>query len=389
MKHFMSIPVQLIAIILAVLFFGHLVPLPIIRGCYTFSLLFKEFLGLLLPFMVFFFVSSGIVSFKKNAPAILAILFGSIFLSNAIVAFLSYGVMSYIGPMLSSGISLPATTASSSVIVPYFRFVLPFSLNAVYMLGAAILVGLSNSFFSMPRVAQFVVDGKKGVEMLITSLFIPLLPLYILGFLLELKLSGTFTFLIKQYGAAFALILCMQLLYLLWLYLVAAGFSFAGMWRAIKTAFPSYLTAFSTMSSTAAIPVSVASATKNTSNPELSAVAMPIMANVHLLGDSIVTPVLAMVTLLVFTGSLPSLITYCGFVLYFCFSMFAVSGIPGGGLLVMIPVLKSQLGFTAEMISVITTIYFLLDSFGTGANVMGDGALVIIINKLLKKLRLA
>ena len=68
--------------------------------------------------------------------------------------------------------------------------------------------------------------------------------------------------------------------------------------------------------------------------------------------------------------------------------MFAASGIPAGGLIVMIPILISQLGFTSDMISVITALYLLLDSFGTAANVMGDGALVILVNKVLKYLRI-
>ena len=55
----------------------------------------------------------------------------------------------------------------------------------------------------------------------------------------------------------------------------------------------------------------------------------------------------------------------------------------------MTPILISQLGFTPEMVSIITTLYFLLDAFGTAANVMGDGALVIIVDKVLKKLKIS
>jgi len=36
------------------------------------------------------------------------------------------------------------------------------------------------------------------------------------------------------------------------------------------------------------------------------------------------------------------------------------------------------------MISIITTLYFLQDGLGTAGNVMGDGALMIIVNKILK-----
>jgi len=68
--------------------------------------------------------------------------------------------------------------------------------------------------------------------------------------------------------------------------------------------------------------------------------------------------------------------------------MFAVSGIPGGGIIVMMPLLISILGFNPQMISMITALYLLLDCFGTSANVMGDGALVIMIHKILKKIGL-
>ena len=69
--------------------------------------------------------------------------------------------------------------------------------------------------------------------------------------------------------------------------------------------------------------------------------------------------------------------------------MFGVSGVPAGGIVVMIPVLQSVLGLTAEMTSIMMVLYILLDPFGTAANVMGDGALVMIVNKIVKKLKLA
>jgi len=97
---------------------------------------------------------------------------------------------------------------------------------------------------------------------------------------------------------------------------------------------------------------------------------------------------LALVTLYVFTGTIPHPFTYALFVLYFCMSMLAVSGIPGGGIIVMQPILQSILGFSPDMLSIITTLYILQDSLGTGANSMGDGALIIIVNNILKRFKL-
>ncbi len=388
MQFLRSLPIQLGLIIGAVVFFGQFVPLSVVKGCYTFSVLFKELLGLILPLMVFFFVLAGILSFKRNAPLILAILLGSIFCSNALVALLSYGMMNLVHPILACE-RVTSILPTHSPIEPWFTFVLPIPISAINALIVAIILGLIFSFVRIELFEKMIFIAKGWIEKIIKYGFIPVLPFYVLGFLLKIRYEGILSCLIQQYGSAYLLIVLLPVIYLTWLYFLASGFSLSRAINAIKNALPSYLTAFSTMSSTAAIPLSITGAEQNTGNKELASVAMPIMANMHLLGDSFVTPILAMVTMLVFQGYLPGFMQYIGFVFYFCITMFAASGIPGGGLLVMIPILKTQLGFTPEMVSVIMTIYFLLDSFGTGANVMGDGALVIIVHKMLKRLKLA
>lgn len=382
----LSLPLQLGLVIGFVFLFGQSLPIQVVEGCYTFSVIFKEVLSLILPFMVFFFVASGILSFKKNAPLILGVMLGCIFCSNAIVALISYLVMQVLAPVVSCE-RLAVSFKPLREVHSWITFTWPFSINAVHALIAAIVIGLLGTFIKLGKFEQVVNKAKEWIENLLQKIFIPFLPLYVLGFLLKVRYEGMLACLIKQYGSAFILIVSLQVFYLIWMYLVANYFDPKQTIKAIKNALPSYITAFSTMSSTVTIPVSVKAATQNTGNRSLSDVAMPIMANVHLLGDSIGTPILAMVTMLIFQGILPTFMQYVGFVVYFCFTMFAASGIPGGGILVMIPVLKAQLGFTPEMISIVLTIYFLMDSFGTAANVMGDGALVIIVNKLLKRLR--
>ena len=382
-----SLPVQLGIAIATILIGGPFFPIWFMRGFYTFSLFFKELLGFILPFMVLFFVLAGILSFKQKAPYILSIMLGLIFCSNALVALICYGVMVLFSGVISCQTGFEMISTSNEM-TPYFIFSLPISINPVHALLAAIGIGLFSVIFGFTYFEPAIITAKNGIEKVLNRFFIPLLPLYIFGFLIKIWHEGMFTCLFQQYGSAFVLIISLQMIYLIWFYLLATNFSLFNAFYAIKNALPSYITAFSTMSSAAAIPVSIQGAERNTGNAQLAHVAMPIMANVHLLGDSFVTPILAIVTMLVFQGIFPSMLQYLSFVFYFCVSMFAVSGIPGGGLLVMIPILKSQLGFTPQMISMIMTIYFLLDSFGTGANVMGDGALVIIVSKVLRRLKL-
>jgi len=382
-----SLPMQLIAIIIGVIVFGGFCNTYTVQAFYTFSLLFKEFLSFLLPFIVFSFVLGGILSFKKNAPLILCILMAAIFCSNALIALVSYMVVSNFLPFISctgGEIGIPLTNE----LAPLWTVHLPQLARTEHAMIAAVVLGLIFSVVQVPFVERVVHSLKEYLMTLLNYTIIPVLPLYVLGFLLKIRYEGAFMPLMAHYGSAMVLLIAMQTLCLIVYYWVAMGFSMMRAFNAINIALPSYLTAFSTMSSTATVPVSVETAVRNIENRSLAQMAMPIMANMHLLGDSIGVPVLALTTLYLFHGCLPTFSVFLGFLLFFCTSMFAVSGIPGGGIIVMIPVLKSMLGFTPEMISIITALYLLLDSFGTAANVMGDGALIIIVKNILHSLRI-
>jgi Na+/H+-dicarboxylate symporter len=384
----LSLPFKLFLVLICVGVFGNLMPEVAINFFYSISLVFKECLGFLLPFIVFSFITTGILSFKKNAPIVLSILLGCVLLSNSIVAFLSYFVGKTLLPLLAVKIDTTTMIATTNMI-PLFAIKLPVLFGSFYAMLAAVICGISLSFYSVPPVETAVKALKNLLEMIVNTLFIPILPLYVFGFLLEINHQGVFMQLFQTYGRTFALIICLQIIVLFLAYFIAAKCNFNQATRYIRVAMPSYLTAFGTMSSTATIPVTVQCTEQNTGNHALSAMATPILANIHLLGDAISTPMLALVTLFIFQGTLPDPAIYTVFVAYFCINMLAVAGIPGGGIIVMIPILKAVLGFDDMMISIITTLYFLQDGLGTAGNVMGDGALMIIINRILKRLKIS
>ena len=66
----LSLPVQLLLVIAGVMLFGDFLPLWMARGFYTGSLIFKEFLSFILPFIIFLFVITGILSIKRNRPLV-------------------------------------------------------------------------------------------------------------------------------------------------------------------------------------------------------------------------------------------------------------------------------------------------------------------------------
>ena len=79
----------------------------------------------------------------------------------------------------------------------------------------------------------------------------------------------------------------------------------------------------------------------------------------------------------------PSLMQYLIFSGYFVLAKFSVAAIPGGGILVMLPILEKYLGFQADMMSFITALYILFDPVITSANVLGNGAFAKLMDKCL------
>jgi Na+/H+-dicarboxylate symporter len=382
-----SLPVQLLFIIGLSFILGNNLNEIYIRYIYTFSMIFKEILGFFLPFIISTFILSGILGFKKNSYIVLIIMLSCIFASNFIVSLLSFEIGKSALKYLIETEAMKNFEISSAI-TPIFDINIPSLISSETAMLTSLFLGILGDFFTIPKLENGVLYAKSIVEKLFSKLFIPMIPLYVLGFLVKLVYEGNLTKLFGFYGKTFALILLIQLVYFIVSYFIFCGFNMPKAISCIKNSMPSYLTAFSTMSSTAAIPITFECMKKNTGNENISRISAPIMANVHLNGDSITVPIFALVTMFIFLGNLPSTWTFLVFVFYFCLAMLAVSSVPGGGIIVMIPILKSKLGFTPEMVSVITALYMLQDAFGTAGNVMGDGGLVILVDKILKKIKI-
>ena len=61
--------------------------------------------------------------------------------------------------------------------------------------------------------------------------------------------------------------------------------------------------------------------------------------------------------------------------------MIAAPGVPGGAIMAATGLLASMLGFNDDMVALMIAAYIVIDSFGTAANVTGDGAIAMVINK--------
>jgi Na+/H+-dicarboxylate symporter len=151
----------------------------------------------------------------------------------------------------------------------------------------------------------------------------------------------------------------------------------------IKNVAPAVITGFGSMSSAAALPLSIKAAEENSSRRENSSIIVPASVNIHLVGDCFFIPMMALAITASFGFPLPEFSQYLVFAFYFVLAKFAVAAVPGGGILVMLPILQNYLGFSADMLGLITALYILFDPIITACNVAGNGAMALIFDKIV------
>jgi Na+/H+-dicarboxylate symporter len=137
------------------------------------------------------------------------------------------------------------------------------------------------------------------------------------------------------------------------------------------------------MSSAATLPLSIAAAENNTGRPEAARVIIPATLSIHLIGDALCVPVLSLLVMVSFGHALPSMVEFMIFAAYMVLAKFAVAAIPGGGILVILPLLEAHLAFTPEMSALILALYMLFDPLITATNVSGNGAFVIFLSRFM------
>lgn len=216
--------------------------------------------------------------------------------------------------------------------------------------------------------------------------FIPVLPIFILGFVFKLEHEKILSKIWEVYAPVLLIIVTVQISYISLYYLIAANFKPSLFVTYIRNILPATITAFSTISSAATMPVTILCTEKNLGNVAMARTIIPATANIHTIGSALGLTILALSTIIAFGQTLPTLDQFIHFALFYTIAKFAVAGIPGGVIIVVSPLLEAYLGFTPEMIGLITAIYMLFDPFGTASNVTCNGAFAIIFHRIYRKL---
>jgi Na+/H+-dicarboxylate symporter len=123
---------------------------------------------------------------------------------------------------------------------------------------------------------------------------------------------------------------------------------------------------------------------KNGVREEVAGFVIPLCATIHLAG-SILKIVACAYAISLSMGMNVGLDLYAGFILMLGILMVAAPGVPGGAIMASIGLIASMLGFDPSMQGLMIALYIAMDSFGTAANVTGDGAIALIIDTIKTK----
>ena len=183
--------------------------------------------------------------------------------------------------------------------------------------------------------------------------------------------------------------MALQISAIIGFFIFANGGNLRKVRESLRNALPSGLVALSTMSSAATLPLTLEAAEKNTKNKGVADVVVPATANIHHVGDSVGVPILIAAVYIMNGMDAMSYDVYLFFTLYYVTAKFGVASIPGGEVFVLAPILLgSQFGYTDSMFGLLTTLYILCDPFITVTNVMCNGALAILMDKICGRLKI-
>ena len=361
---------------------GLVVPDGVTRLFLTFNAIFSQFLGFAIPLIILALVAEAIGSIGHSAGKMLLLTVAIAYGSTVFSGYLAYFTGDAIFPHLIEPGKVEQLQSAGEALTPYFTVEMPPVMGVMTALVLAFILGLGIAHLESKALKHVIVDLKDIISGVIEKVIIPLLPLYIFGIFLEMassgKVAGVLVVFIKIIGVIFAL----HILLLLLQFTVAGVITKKNPLRLLGNMLPAYFTALGTASSAATIPVTLAQAKKSGASDGVASFVVPLCATIHLSGSTLKIVSCALALILMQGGTYDRSI-FTPFILLLGVTMVAAPGVPGGAIMAALAILQSILGFTVEEQALMISLYITMDSFGTACNVTGDGAIALVVDKLL------
>ncbi len=333
----------------------------------------------MVPLIVLSFISSSVASMGRTASKMLILSLVVAYLSSVGAAFMAMGLGYNILPLLTVASSVASSRELPSLL---FEFNIPPVMSVISALVLSIMVGLSAVWSNSKRVIELLSEFQRMVLLLIERVLIPILPIFVAVNFCAQSYQGVISHQLPIFINVMAIVLAAHFVWLVILYSVAAVVAWKNPWQVVRYYASAYLTAVGTMSSAATLPVSLAAARRSTVLKKSTVnFAIPIFSNIHLCGSILTEVFFVMTVSKLLYGVLPEPSTMVLFILLLGVFAIGAPGVPGGTVIASLGIVVSVLGFDAAGTALLLTIFALQDSFGTACNVVGDGALMMIVDR--------
>lgn len=362
---------------------GLIVPGWMVRIFLTFNGIFSQFLGFAIPLIIVGLVTPAISDIGKTAGKMLLVTVAIAYGSTVFAGLVSYltGAALFPGMIDQSAMQQVETAAELS---PYFTVTIPPFMNVMTALVLAFTLGLGLASLGKTTLNDAVHDFEKIIVKTIKTAIIPLLPIYIFGIFLNMTFVGQVFSILTVFIKIIGIIFLIHIGILLLQFCIAGGFARKNPFKMLWNMLPAYFTALGTQSSAATIPVTLEQTRKNGVSEDIAGFTIPLCSTIHMSGSTLKIVACAL-ALMIMQGMPYDFGLFAGFICMLGITMVAAPGVPGGAIMASLGLLQSMLGFNQEAQALMIALYIAMDSFGTACNVTGDGAIAVVIEKLMGK----
>ena len=373
----------IIAIVLGI-GIGLMAPSWMVRIFLTFNGIFSQFLGFIIPLIIVGLVTPAISDIGKTAGKMLLITVAIAYGSTILAGLISYLTGATLFPeMIQSGTTLDSIHGAEEL-APFFTVSIPPAMNVMTALVLAFTLGLGLAALDRPALKDAVHDFEQVIIKTIKTAIIPLLPLYIFGIFLNMTYVGQVFAILTVFIKIIGIIFLIHIGILLLQFAIAGGLSGKNPLKLLWNMLPAYFTALGTQSSAATIPVTLQQTRQNGVSEDVAGFVVPLCATIHMSGSTLKIVACA-VALMIMQGMPYDFGMFFGFICMLGITMVAAPGVPGGAIMASLGLLQSMLGFNQEAQALMIALYIAMDSFGTACNVTGDGAIAVIMEKIMRK----
>ena len=317
MKIFNNLLFRVILAIALGVAIGNFASAEFVRVFVTINSIFSQFLGFIIPLIIIGLIIPSIGNLGNQAGKVVGVTALVAYISTIFSGFLSFGTSLAFFPNLLKNQSLKSV-ADTEALQPYFPINIPAFMDVISALVFAFIVGIGLAKIQKSVLLQVSLEFEKIINLVISNVIIPFLPVFIFGIFMNMTYSGQVFVILNVFAKIIIVIFILHIAVLLIQFIIAGLIANKNPFTSLKTMLPAYFTALGTQSSAATIPVTLKQVQKIGVSDSIAKLVVPLCATIHLSGSTLKIVACAL-ALMMIQGVPIDVLSFSGFILLLIF----------------------------------------------------------------------